>query len=142
MLPIIASASADTDATRQRRLEASSSYSLQMPIREDRLDALFQILDALSEYTSRQGITSQGGYGGSFGGIGSAPVYQEVLVEFRVQDLERLKRQAVQDGVAKARKIAETAARQMGKSRVKMVRMDVREPSSPMLHMSPSFTPV
>jgi hypothetical protein len=55
--------------------------------------------------------------------------------------MERLKRQAVQDGVAKARKMAEAAARQMGKSRVKMVRMDVREPSSPALNISPSFTP-
>jgi hypothetical protein len=37
--------------------------------------------------------------------------------------------------------MAEAAARQMGKSRVKMVRMDVREPSSPALNISPSFTP-
>ncbi|MCL6475799.1 MAG: SIMPL domain-containing protein [Firmicutes bacterium] len=138
---ITSSPGEDTGAHQQRRFEASFSYSLRMPISEDRLDTLFRILDALSEYTSRQGITSQGGYRGGFGGIGSAPVYQEVLVEFRVQDMERLKRQAVQDGVAKARKMAEAAARQMGKSRVKMARLDVKEPGSPELHISPSFTP-
>ncbi len=138
---ITSSPGEDTGAHQQRRFEASFSYSLRMPISEDRLDTLFRILDALSEYTSRQGITSAGGYGGGFGGIGSPPVYQEVLVEFRVQDMERLKRQAVQDGVAKARKMAEAAARQMGKSRLKMVRLDVKEPGSPALHVSPSFTP-
>jgi uncharacterized protein YggE len=141
MLPATADAGEGTGTTRHRRFEASHSYSLRMPISEDRLDTLFRILDALSEYTSRQGITGAGGYSGGFGGIGSAPVYQEVLVEFRAQDMERLKRQAVQDGVAKARKMAEAAARQLGKSRVKMVRLDVKEPSSPTLPVSPSFTP-
>ncbi len=141
MRGITSSPGEDAGAQPQRRFEASSSYSLRMSISEDRLDTLFRILDALSEYTSRQGITSTGGYGGGFGGIGSPPVYQEVLVEFRVQDMERLKRQAVQDGVAKARKMAEAAARQLGKSRVKMVRLDVKEPSNPTLPVSPSFTP-
>jgi uncharacterized protein YggE len=138
MLPVDAEGSKGSDTTRQHRFEAATSYSLQMEMSDDRLDTLFQVLDALSEYTSRQGITAAVAHLGGFGG---APVYQEVLVEFRVQDTERLKRQAVQDGVAKARKMVEAAARQMGKSRVKMVQLDVKEPSSPALNISPSFTP-
>lgn len=116
----------ETPPAPQRRYEASSSYSLQMPISEERLDTLFRILDALSEYTSRPGITGAGGYSGSFGSIGATPVYQDIYVEFRVQDVERLKRQAVQDGVAKVRKMAETAAKQLGKRQVKLMRMDVK----------------
>lgn len=125
MAPVASVSEGDTPPAPQRRYEASSSYSLQMPISEEKLDTLFSILDALSEYTSRPGITSAGGYSGSFGSIGAAPVYQDIYVEFRVQDTERLKQMAVQDGVAKARKMAETAARQLGKRGVKMVRMDM-----------------
>lgn len=126
MAPIAPIPEGETPPAVQRRYEASSSYSLQMPISEQRLDSLFRILDALSEYTAREGITGTGGYGGSFGSIGATPVYQDIYVEFRVQDAERLKQRAVQDGVAKVRKMAETAARQLGKRRVKMVRMDVK----------------
>lgn len=125
MASVASASEGESPSAPQRRYEASSSYSLQMPISEERLDTLFRILDALSEYTSRAGISGVGGYGGSFGSIGAVPVYQDIYVEFRVQDAERLKQRAVQDGVAKARRMAETAARQLGKRTLRMVRMDV-----------------
>ncbi|GIV15607.1 MAG: hypothetical protein KatS3mg022_1042 [Armatimonadota bacterium] len=131
-----------TPAASQRHYEASISYSLQMPVSEERLDRLFQILDALSEYTTRPGtVTGTGGYGGGFGSIGATPAYQNIYVEFRVQDMERLKQQAVQDGVAKARKMAETAAKQMGKRQVKMVRLNINDPGTSLWQASMGYTP-
>ncbi len=132
----------EAPATSQRRYEASISYSLQMPISEERLDHLFQMLDALSEYTTRPGTaTSTGGYGGGFGGIGATPAYQNIYVEFRLQNMERLKQQAVQDGVAKAHKMAETAAKQMGKRQVKMVRLNINDPGTSLWQASMGYTP-
>lgn len=134
MTPVASTPAGEAPPDPERRYEASSTYSLQMLISEDRLDMLFKLLDALSEYTTRPGIASVGGYGGSFGGIGgSVPVYQDIFVEFRVRDAERLKQLAVQDGVMKARKMAETAAKQLGKSRVKLVRMNINDPGTNLL---------
>ncbi len=90
-----------------------------VPVSPETLDKLLQIADAVLQEGAR--LTDSAG---SDGGYGEKRVS---LFEFQLGDPEKLIQAAMDDAVARARKLAEQAARHMDKPAPKLVRVQVSD---------------
>lgn len=98
---------------------AYAAYTISLPFSEDRIDSLLHIAQILHTCELRTRTAKDNKEV-------SIPV-RDVQMYLILKDREALRQKAVADATAKARKLAESAARQLGKNGVELVHLDVKD---------------
>ncbi len=83
-------------------------FQLTMPVTNDSLDKVLRIADAAIAQGARQAKSTGYNYDGNYAES------QPSMMEFTIKDSEKLTKQAMSDALARARKLAEQAAGEMG----------------------------
>lgn len=100
--------------------KAFATYAISLPFSEDKADSLLRIAQVLHTYELRTRADKKDNE--------ESPVpVSDVQIQLSLKDRELLRQKAVEDAVSKVRKLAVSAARQLGKKEVELVHLDVKD---------------